>query len=423
MNEDLSHNLPLPAFDRELNFKELMGGIDESKLIDSLSLLLATDVQISSRDGRFVIGKLPEPPVKKIPLRPEMEAVAYLQVNASVDDEKIHAGRIQLEILLKSSARYLMASDLHLHAIQDDFDKLEKEHQALIESEARYRELSVNLEERVAEQVKTIDAAQRQLYQSEKMASVGQLAAGVAHEINNPIGFINSNLNTAKSYVNDLQKLADIINDADTVEQVKTVMQEININFILEDFIQMMNESIDGAARVTKIVKDLKDFSNIDHNEEELADINDVIKSVCNVANSEIIQTAALTIDAGDIPKTICRPGFLGQVFVNVLLNAAKAVDEDGHIHISSGLENGKITVRISDNGCGIPEELIDRIFDPFFTTNEVGDGTGLGLTVSRDIILSHQGEFLVESQPDKGTTFIIQLPIISTKSELQSNS
>jgi len=413
MSEEFRETLPLMDFDRELGLVELLGGVNNKKLFDSLSGLLGMPFCICTTNGDPVIGTREVKMDSRLPLRAEMETVGYLETPTDLAD-KSHSAVTYIELLLHSGARYLMASTLHLHAVKEDYDKLQEKHAALLESESRYKDLAENLEQRVSEQVKTIESTQLQLYQAEKMASVGQLAAGVAHEINNPIGFIQSNLVTAQSYVNDFSELTKQVETGDDVKTTRAFLQEKDMEFVLEDFQGLLNECIDGARRVSVIVKDLKGFSNVDRSEEEIIDINEIIQGVCNISVREITKHAELNLNLAELPMTRCKPAHLGQVFLNMLLNAGKAIKESGEISVHSSLEGDRIRVCISDTGSGISEENLKRIFDPFFTTADVGGGTGLGLSVSRDIIKAHGGEIDVESTSGQGTSFSIILPIVS---------
>ena len=273
--------------------------------------------------------------------------------------------------------------------------------------------------------------AQLQIFQQEKMASIGQLAAGVAHEINNPMGFISSNLATLDKYI---VRLAEFIAAGDEsliecaasidVDKLKTIRKQLKIDYVMEDSRQLIAESQDGAGRVRRIVQDLKSFSRVDQAECALINLNETLETTINIAWNEIKYVATLNREFGDIPLVKCFPQQLNQVFLNLLVNAAHAIGENqGTITVRTWSENEFVFVSVADSGCGIPEEIQQRIFEPFFTTKEVGKGTGLGLSISYDIIRKHDGEITVESEVGRGTTFIVRLPVEGPKDQDQHNS
>jgi two-component system NtrC family sensor kinase len=269
-----------------------------------------------------------------------------------------------------------------------------------------------------------------QLLQSEKMASVGQLAAGVAHEINNPTGFVSSNLNTLKDYQDDIDRLlrrykaliADLKETiakrdlppaiTEQVEQIVALETEIDVDFIMDDIPNLIGDCREGTERIRKIVLALKDFAHPGEDKPQLADINKGLESTLNVVWNELKYKAKVTKDYSELPPVRCYPQQLNQVFMNILVNAAQAIDKEGLIKIATSATDGYVQVRISDTGSGIPKELRTRIFDPFFTTKDVGKGTGLGLNVAYNIVKKHNGSIDVESEVGKGTTFIIRIPV-----------
>lgn len=400
------------GYDSALSLRELLSGVVPGKLSAALTVLLGAPARVVSADGTWVMSDAPAlvTSAKRLPLLHDLETAGFLETTAS-DEGRVRAVAIILESFMRSGSRYFMASEMHIEVVKTDFEELQRKHEALTASEARYKALAERLEERVKEQVNTIESAHRQLYQAEKLASVGQLAAGVAHEINNPIGFIRSNLSTAQSYVQKFQSVAEQVKSSgDAV--LLDAWQSADLDFVLEDFPSLLHESVNGADRVARIVSDLKGFSNVDQAEEETVNLNDNIRSACNVAANQISGRADLKLALGELPKLRCKAGHLSQVFLNLLLNAAHAMKQRGEISIRSGVERDQIIIRFEDTGCGIPPDILPRIFDPFFTTNDVGSGTGLGLTVSRDIILAHGGNIEVSSITDVGTTFTIHLPL-----------
>ncbi len=268
--------------------------------------------------------------------------------------------------------------------------------------------------------------ANLQLLQSEKMASVGQLAAGVAHEINNPTGFVSSNLKSLLNYFGDINKLftqyRDLIraigeNEPITpaaLERIKAVSvleTQVDIDFILDDIQDLIEESREGTERIKKIVQDLKDFAHPGDDKIKAVDINKGVRTTLNVVWNELKYKAVVEKELADIPLVNGYPQQLNQVFMNILVNAAQAIEEKGTIKIATRLVEGKAEIVFSDTGKGIDPEHMPKLFDPFFTTKEIGKGTGLGLHVAYNIIQKHNGTIDVESEVGKGTTFRIRIP------------
>lgn len=287
--------------------------------------------------------------------------------------------------------------------------KLLRTSASLIKQRNKLTELNSKLEE-----------AQNQLLQSEKMAAVGQLAAGVAHEINNPVGYVNSNVGALEGYINDLLGLLSDYEGCESMldsenEQVASLLQskkDLDLEFLKDDLVDLLNESKEGLDRVKKIVQDLKDFSHVDESEWQYSDLHKGIDSTLNVVNNEIKYKAEVVKNYGDIPEVRCLPSQVNQVFMNLLVNASHAIAGRGTITITSGTKDEGVWVEIKDTGSGIPEEKIKRIFEPFFTTKPVGTGTGLGLSLSYNIIQKHKGKISVQSTVGEGTKFHIWLPV-----------
>lgn len=263
--------------------------------------------------------------------------------------------------------------------------------------------------------------AQTQLLQQDKMASIGQLAAGVAHEINNPMGFIISNLGSLGRYMEKLKCYMAATEQlvAGCNESVRELLLEerkkFKIDRVYSELPDMIGESLDGAERVRKIVQDLKSFSRIDKLTHCYADINDGVESTLSIVWNELKYKAAVRREYGELPRVWCNPGQLNQVFMNVLINAVHAIDSQGEILIRTWSEGDEVGIVISDTGSGIAPEDLPHIFEPFFTTKEAGKGTGLGLAIAYDIIAGkHGGRIEVESEVGKGTTFTITLPVKS---------
>ena len=266
-----------------------------------------------------------------------------------------------------------------------------------------------------------LSMAQEQLLQSEKLASIGQLAAGVAHEINNPIGYIFSNFSTLENYLDGMfQMLAAYeaaepeIASAEVAAHIKSVREQVELSFLKEDIPALMRESREGIVRVRKIVQDLKDFSRVDENQEwQWANLHQGIDSTLNIVSNEVKYKADVVKEYGEIPDVECLPSQINQVVMNLVVNAAHAMgDARGKITIRSGTMGANVWIEVADNGTGIPEENLTRIFDPFFTTKAIGKGTGLGLSLSYGIMQKHDGSIEVKSQCGAGTTFRIMWPI-----------
>jgi len=291
----------------------------------------------------------------------------------------------------------------------------EKNHQIMV----NLCELN-NKNTELAEANAALKASQSQVLQQEKMASIGQLAAGVAHEINNPIGFITSNLNSLGKY---LARMSDFIQlqsralaspgDHLLLEEVRQKEKALKMNFILNDSLKIIEESLDGSERVQRIVQSLKSFSRSDDGKRVCADINDCFEGAVNIVWNEIKYKAALIRELGVLPPTLCYPNQLNQVFMNFLINAVHAIENQGTITVRTWHDDGSIWASVSDTGHGIPPEVVSRIFEPFFTTKEVGKGTGLGLSITYEVIKRHEGDIWVESTPGEGTTFTIRIPVI----------
>jgi PAS domain S-box-containing protein len=266
---------------------------------------------------------------------------------------------------------------------------------------------------------KKLEEAHNQLLQSEKMASIGQLAAGVAHELNNPIGFVGSNLGTLDGYLHDLFAIADACSGieegpaaAAAVARLRQLKADKDYDFLRSDTLQLVTESREGLSRVAKIVKDLKDFSRAGEAVWQWADLHQGLDSTLNIVWNELKYKCTVTKEYGALPQVHCIPSQLNQVFMNLLVNAAHAIPDKGEITIRTGQQGDEVFVAVSDTGAGIAPEILNRIFDPFFTTKPVGKGTGLGLSLSYSIVQKHKGRIEVVSQPGSGTTFTVWLPI-----------
>lgn len=285
------------------------------------------------------------------------------------------------------------------------------------------RDQNAILEAEVDKRLKENQQVQDQLLHSEKMAAIGQLAAGIAHEINNPVGFVTSNLKTLDIYKRDILEILDVYETleaastpgAEALLNIHALKQRKDFGFIRTDMDQLIAESQQGMARVAKIVSDLKDFAHAENKEWLWADLNSGLDSTLNIVRNEIKYHCTLNKAYGDIPQVYCMASQINQVLLNLLVNAAQAIPEKGEITVRTGQEGEEVFIAIADTGSGITAENLKRIFEPFFTTKPVGKGTGLGLAISFDIVQKHKGRIEVESTVGKGTTFTVWLPVNSS--------
>jgi PAS domain S-box-containing protein len=308
-------------------------------------------------------------------------------------------------------------------AINRSLNKAKRELQEKnLELEKRTHELEGE-KKRLKEAYEKLNQIQAQLIQSEKLASLGQLSAGVAHELNNPIGFVHSNLGTLDEYVRDLKNLLAKYSEleqlmvsngqcAEPLKEIQELKEGIGLSHILEDFDKLITESKEGTHRIKNIVQNLKNFSYMDRGELQLADLNQGIESTLSIIHNELKYRAEVIKEYGSLPPIACFPQQLNQVFMNLLVNAAQAIETKGTIRIKTYQRNKEVVVEISDDGVGIPKQNLKHIFEPFFTTKEVGKGTGLGLSVVYGIIQNHKGRIEVESEVNQGSTFRVILPL-----------
>ncbi|HEX5687565.1 MAG TPA: response regulator [Ideonella sp.] len=334
----------------------------------------------------------------------QLGAVDY--VTKPIQIEEVMA-RIGTHLSLRAMHKQLSAKNLMLGQ--------EVETRQLAEEALR----AVSVEQRSL--IAKLQQAHEQLLQSEKMASVGQLAAGIAHEINNPIGFLNSNIGTLQDYIDTLFEALDSCGDAmaratnreEVVARFEEVKANAEIDFLKNDIVDLMRESKEGLKRVKDIVQALKDFSHVGEANWLEADLHKGLESTLNIVNNEIKYKATVVREYGDLPPVRCLASQLNQVFMNLLVNAAQAIIEAGTITIRTGNgTNGWVWVEICDTGSGIPPDIMNRIFDPFFTTKPVGSGTGLGLSLSYGIVHKHGGRIEVQSEVNKGSCFTVHLPV-----------
>lgn len=363
--------------------------------------LILLDVMMPEMDGYQVIETL-----KANPLTREIPVIFLTALSSYTDEERgLRLGAV--DYIYKPCALPILLSRVKTHVELKKARDFLQDQNSYLEAEVQRRQQEVQV-------------VQMQLLQSEKLAAIGQLAAGIAHEINNPIGFVNSNLNTLNEYVADLlsilERYEQLLSQMTTPDQIavplQALLQEKKLVYIREDLPQLIKESCDGLARVKSIIQDLKNFSHVEGSEWEYVDLHKGLDSTINIIWNELKYHCKVHKDYGDIPEVYCLPSQLNQVFMNLLVNAGQAIQGNGDITISTACHENEIWVEIADTGQGIPPEHLNRLFEPFFTTKPVGKGTGLGLSISKGIIEKHHGRLEVSSILGQGSRFRVVLPL-----------
>jgi len=337
------------------------------------------------------------------PLRVQDQTIGALAVNRAADRPRYTVRDLDQGQALTSLLALVIAN-----------------HQMHVERDSRIVELST-LNAAMQRMNASLEDAQNQVIQAEKLASIGQISAGVAHEINNPVAFVLSNLTSLESYVEQIgELLSRYVAGERTMSALppalapaRALRESKDFDFLRGDIVTLLAESRDGLMRVKRIVQDLRDFSRGGADETwQFVDLHASLDSTINIVRNEIKYKASIVRSYGDLPEVECLPSRLNQVFLNLLVNAGHAIDANGTITISTGVEGQEAWVRVADTGCGIAPEHLNRIFEPFFTTKPVGQGTGLGLSVSYAIVRKHGGRIEVDSAVGRGTRFSVFIPV-----------
>jgi signal transduction histidine kinase len=288
----------------------------------------------------------------------------------------------------------------------------------------RERKLRAGLSQN-EEEAKKREASQAQVIHTTKLASLGQMVAGVAHEINTPLGFVKSNVEVVSDLISEYEAAVTKVMtgvdlllslDASMVDRAKAAIQKARIELArattLNEARELLEDSAEGLKQMSSLVLNLKGFARVDRDGMDTIDLNDSIRSALTIAGHQLRDRIQVVQELGDVPKVKCMPSQINQVFLNMITNAAQAMDDEGKLTIRSVAKPNVVEVSFEDTGHGIPDDVLPKIFDPFFTTKPVGEGTGLGLSIVHKIIQGHGGAIRVKSQVGKGTTFFVELPI-----------
>jgi two-component system, NtrC family, sensor kinase len=348
----------------------------------------------------------------------EGEPVAKLELHAVNGTDIKGISKLlhhSINTLIKTNLKRMLTSEIHTTIVNHSYDELLNINRELSASEQKYRELAESLEEKVKERTEELRQAHTVMLQQEKMASIGSLAAGIAHEINNPMGFVASNLRTLSTYFAKARDMLDFFRNAassipDMAKATRERWRQLKLDFVLEDSGSLINESLSGAERITLIVKNLRAVSHVDDAETGVLDINAEIDSIITLLAHETPPGTKIIKKYSDLPGFHCRLALLSQALLNILLNALQCRKEGLEVTVTTASDVESIFITVADNGPGIPDSIKNRIFEPFFTTKDVGKGQGLGLTTAYDAITSHNGVIEVENK--NGAIFLIKLPI-----------
>lgn len=430
----------LHAEDPGVTYQRIVEHIVAAFEADSGSLALASE----QRDALTIVAgiDLPDGVIGKVvPMGQEIlghvaKSGEPLLLNGTLPEELRHLrpnrreGRVSSSICwpLLDDEQVVGAVAINRAAGSEPFTRAEMEQGSVVIEFISLMFQNATLQQQQAQQISALESMNRQmkdvqmqLIQSEKLASIGQLAAGVAHEINNPLAYVNANLNSLKRYtdhlfryVEGIESLREMLEgDPEIQQRLAALGQPLDLPFLKTDIVEIIDESTDGMRRVKQIVQELKTFSRMDDANTDEVDLHECLTGALKMVGHELKHKADIVEEYGEVPLVECVPAQIGQVFLNLLINAAQAIRYWGTITVSTGTtDDGMVRVTVRDTGVGMSEEDQKRIFEPFYTTKPVGQGTGLGLAVSFNIVNRHGGRIEVESEVDKGTAFTVCLPV-----------
>lgn len=392
----------------------LLRALPAGKLELAFSKLFGDAWQIVDCQGKLLMGSVANKTLTAIaiPLHVNFDAIGALEVS-DTPRQLIETAAAWLELLLAGAFNYRLATDLYpalVNAQHDIFNNI---------SNARNRQKPGNCKvdgenaTHAGEDIETMRLEQYQRYQIEKMQAVGSLAAGMAHEINNPAGFVKSNLSTATQYVKQISKVLNAFHSGD-INAAQAAWKREDIDGILEEFPDLLSESVVGVSRIANVASSLDSYARIKYNAIEAIDVNRSVRTMASIISDKTNNTVSLKLNLTELPMLMADESRINQMLLLILMNGVAAINKEGEIELTTTADNDQIRIAIRDNGCGITAENLTRIFDPFFTTQDVGKGMGLGLTISRDIAAAHGGHIEVDSTPQKGSIFTVCLPVVN---------
>lgn len=414
----------------EKRLADIVSKVEIEPLLRSAIRLGINRIALLDEDDRTMV-KVGEEPVADLPgklqkrlsvlVEGEPKGTLLLEARDHIPGFEAIARLLQdaLHLTVTNNLKRMLTTEVHTSIVQESYEQLVATNHRLMESERRYRELARNLEIKVKERTAELEKAYQRMLQQEKLAAVGQLAAGMAHEINTPLGFIHSNLNSFAKYQNRMAEMLGLYRlmlaketSPETIKrQTEQRWKELKLDFLLEDSGVLLGQSLDGADKIAAIVSELKSFAHLDGMEQQPMDLQQELKQLLASLAPQFPPNTRLTTDLQPLPALVCRVPLVLQAFANILDNAIKSRSDGLDLTVSATQDAGQIVVTIMDNGCGIPPENRPHIFEPFFTTRPVGSGSGMGLTVAREAILGAGGSIEVESAAGQGTLCKVQLP------------
>ncbi len=336
--------------------------------------------------------------------------------------DMLHAA---LQTLINGAMKRMLTSEAHTTIVNQSYDELLETNEKLSRSERQYRELAASLETKVQERTEELKRAYAIMLQKEKLAAVGGLAAGMAHEINNPIGFVISNLNTLTKYATKLKEMLEFYRmncepaiPDDLARQAETRWRELKIGYIFTDLDGLVNQSLDGARRVQKLVADMKGFSHVGETGAVPTDINLELEQTLSVLCHEVRPGTVIECNLGSVPTVRLNPALLSQAFLQIIQNALQLKTPALKIVVTTVQQGDTARILVADNGPGIPPEIRDHIFEPFFTTKDVGQGTGMGLSLAEQAVEACGGKISITCPPEGGTVFTVSVPLGSNSHE-----